>query len=331
MWLAEFHHCYPGATERFLGKRLDPAKLEHELSEARRRGQITANDLRAIEQSDAWQYPQHWPNLSGLVTEKIALPPNLSEKEARRQAIESLFERSKNIEAVSVALRFYSPDEFGILSFPVTNLIKLPQAEDHIDYYLNYLENLRDLRDHYGKHSDNLQRAADIDMALWSAAHLSIEYPGLTEEMDKDTHFQILRLRNVLWGLGGFWRQSELQYGKRHLLLFAEALLEHNHRVAALTVSNLYESLILEIGNKLRIHPTPKRDQTDAGAIVDGLDREAWQELGVGQGKLKEWWVFRNRAVHPKHQKGPLNPAEARALVHGTGQLLDWVEKSRTV
>ena len=106
------------------------------------------------------------------------------------------------------------PQEFGIVSPPVLHLLNLTPQPHHEESYLRYVDTLHDIRRHY----DVLERAADVDMALWSAAHLSLlsEYRALAAEMYGDEYFQELldKLEPLLPGKGSLSeRYAEFKQG----------------------------------------------------------------------------------------------------------------------
>jgi len=77
-----------------------------------------------------------------------------------------LFDLFKNIEIVSCILRFIDPQNYGILSPPVENLLNIKGAYQ-IEKYLNYLNDLEELKEAY-----DFKRIADVDMSLWTLANI---------------------------------------------------------------------------------------------------------------------------------------------------------------
>ena len=84
----------------------------------------------------------------------------LPHKEAH--AIEVLYDILKNIEVVSVVLRFIDPYNYGIISPPVRYTIRQGPGKNYVDEYLEFLRILR----HY-KEAYEISRIADVDIALW--------------------------------------------------------------------------------------------------------------------------------------------------------------------
>lgn len=210
MWIQECHTLYGEFVERVSGRRVAPGQLEEALSEAKAKRQVGSEELRIIEESPDWPYPQWWPRLSTQFGESLLLHG------VKEKIVKILYDRIKYIEVVSIILRFVFPEDFGIISPPVIGLLNLPPGRNHEEQYLRYLSVLDQIKQHY----EGLEDIADIDMALWAAAHLDSEYQAILEEMQDDQVFQEIRLRNMVDGLGRYWKRSE-----RARLALAEVLL----------------------------------------------------------------------------------------------------------
>lgn len=312
MWLQDFHRRFAEATERFTGRRQDLAAVERQLVHGR---QVGRSELQIIEESPAWSYPSWWPRLSTGLDKTIVLPADLRSRDAKRRAVTDLYEPLKHIEVVSVVLRFLCPEEFGIISPPVASLLNLPPADNHVDYYLRYLGVLKSLADHY----QVLSRVADIDMALWSAAHLSTDpdLHALADEMNQDTCFQRVRLKNLLEGLT---RRSRWTDQSRHV--FAATLLKHDYDTAAVIAARSYERWFKVTAERLSISESSKRGQTDARNLVKKLDRQPEiRSLGVPPGHLDKLLELRNEAVHRQITK-----RNAEEFVREVGKLWEAVK-----
>jgi hypothetical protein len=139
-----------------------------------------------------------------------------------------------------------------------------------------------------------LKRVADIDMALWSAAHLSPDpaYASLAEEIRNDEYLQERRISNLVSGLGRFWRRSGLQH-----IVLARSMLPYDYGLAALVATRIYESVIRDLGERLRIcdDTLPATNKN----LVEKLERRPEAtKLGIKPGELKKLWDWRNDAVH---------------------------------
>lgn len=165
------HRClslFAETMEARYGWRPDYAGLEKALEPVRlRRRDLSYADLETIQNGRYWDFRQFWrfPAAGDIgreidFSEMSRLVARLPLDEER--AIGRLHAAFKYIENVSVVLRFVHPDQYGIISPPVEKILEVRRGRTEVETYLNYLGDLRELRDHHG-----LSRAADADMALW--------------------------------------------------------------------------------------------------------------------------------------------------------------------
>ncbi len=322
MWLQEFRKLFPEASELITGQRQDLEAVERALGTARSQMRVGQSELQVIESAAAWSYRTWWPPLN-LGTD-VELSKDLRTHQAKRKAVETLHNRLKYIEVVSVVLRFLCPEEFGILSPPVASLLNLAPTDNHIDNYMRYLETLQGLRSLYRQYPVS-NRLADIDMALWVAAHHSFnpQWTPLKEEMEQDEYFQELRLRNLVEGLGRLGPETDQQR-----LLFARVIVNHDHLTAALVTARLCESSVLEVAARLGVKPNPKGGQTKFSSLVEQLARQGGKlsPLGLSPADLHRWRDWRNDAVHPERQ---ISKRDAQKFVQEIGQLLEELRKLR--
>jgi hypothetical protein len=290
MWLETFHALLGVATKRRAGRAQDLAKVEEELLQGRHEWRVGRRELEIIETSDAWDYPKWWPRMSNQIERPITLPTHIHSEQGKRTAIEALHDVLKNIEIVSVVLRFMCPEEFGIISPPVTSFLCFFPSPSPVDYYSHYLKVLKGFAEHYGV----FQRVADIDMALWSAAHLSLDaaYVPLTEEMRNDEYLLEVRVANLIAGLGRFWRRSEMQR-----IIFARVLIEHDHLLGAVIAARVYESVLREM---MEYYGVLKGvfEKIDLTSVRQLERRSEFVSLGLRPTELEELWKLRNEAVH---------------------------------
>ncbi len=311
MWLRQFYQFYPEIILRYTGKRQDVAAVEQGLSKARGRMRIGPDELRIIEESEAWTYWRWWPRLSRYVEQPVQLPPGVLSRQGKRKAIAILYGAFKHIEVVSVVLRFLCPEEFGILSPPVASLINLSWAEvdDQINYYDRYLAVLADLRSRGG-----LEKVAHADMALWAAAHHFVlpNSAPLVQQMNADEYFRDVRLSNFLEGFGKHWGQTE-----HERLALARVLLRHDGVLAGLVAGKCYESVVKRIARRYELTREDNyRDTLDH--IIAKLEERprALRILGVSISDLHRWRECRNDAVHNTLTKG-----RAKDLIQGIERL----------
>ena len=77
--------------------------------------------------------------------------------------IKVLYGVFRQIEPVSVVMRFICPERFGIMSSPVATLVGVRPSRRATATYEAYVKSLREIGDSHG-----LERAADVEMALWA-------------------------------------------------------------------------------------------------------------------------------------------------------------------
>ncbi len=144
--------------------------------------------------------------------------------------IRKLLEVYRQIEPVSVVLRFVQPKDYGIVSAPVEKMLGIGPDRRQSDRYLRYTHSLRELRDSRG-----FETAAQVDMALWAlqvgildggplrrdAKHAE-QARAMEAAFDDDIGLRQLRTRNLIKPL--FVEFSELR--------LAEALLPTDFKIA---------------------------------------------------------------------------------------------------
>lgn len=290
MWLETFHALFGVATERRAGRAQDLSKVEQELLQGRHEWRVGQRELEIIETSDGWDYPKWWPRISSQIERPITLPTHIHSAQGKRAAIEALHNVLKNIEIVSVVMRFMCPEAFGIISPPVTSFLCFFPPPSPVDYYLNYLSILKGFVEHYRV----FDRVADIDMALWSAAHLSLDpaYASVSEEMRNDEYFHEVRLANLVAGLAQFWRRTETQR-----IVFARVLVEHDYVLGSVIAARIYESVLREMVDHYGMLKGVFA-RIDL-ALVRQLERQSEMvRLGLRPSELEALWKLRNEAVH---------------------------------
>ena len=301
-WIQECLELYEDFVRRAAGKSTnpDPKPLEEALLLAGTMKQVGPGELKIIEESKNFPYPKWWPKLSEQFGKPIELPRRLDSQAKKKEAVSKLHEELNHIEVVSIILRFIFPEKFGIISPPVVGLLNLiPDPDkDNVRQYLRYLADLEKLRQHY-----EFARIADVDMALWVAAHLEPEEHGdLLERMHQDDTFQEIRLRNLLEGLGEHWSRTV-----RERLILAKVLLRHDPAAGAVIVARCYEKIIREVGKPLGIDfNMVKSDSTTTRDPLKSLaEHPEVRRRGVFFDDLGKLRQSRNDAVHGKKNPAP--------------------------
>jgi len=122
--------------------------------------------IRMLTRRKYWDFKDHWMvpdwrNLIKRLKKTKGIFKDLPAKE--KNAIAILYDIFKNIEVVSIILRFVDPHNYGIISPPVRYALKQFPSENYINEYFNYLSALRSYAKEY-----KFDRVADADMALWA-------------------------------------------------------------------------------------------------------------------------------------------------------------------
>lgn len=232
-----------------------------------------------------WTWPTPAEMEAGLGDEELVLW-NLPRNE--RPLLKKLRRVFKTFEAVSVVLRFVVPRHYGILSTPVEHLLGIQPSAESIDRYLNYVKDLRYIRDQRG-----FENAADVDRALWTlqlgvlAGRLG-DCEHLTREYGRDTLLGSIKAKNLADSL--FERTTRLD--------LAESLAPHRIQLAGDLAALEFERVVRSYANRARA----------AEELKTIIDAHAPAHL-VGQ--WQHGRALRNRAVHG----GELNSHEVAELI----------------
>ena len=82
--------------------------------------------------------------------------------EQKHKLVARLFDAFRQIEPVSVVLRFIDPIQFGIMSSPVQTVLGIRPRRKQTATYSAYLKSLRHICE-----KRRFERVADVEMALW--------------------------------------------------------------------------------------------------------------------------------------------------------------------
>ena len=157
--------------------------IEDAAANIRSSRRLTYDDIETIRNNQVWDADVfgYWPSradIESLLESTAWNLWNLPKKEI--PAITDLFRVFRQIEPVSVILRFLAPQHYGIMSPPVEKVLGLASFRSHTEKYHRYLENLRHLR-----RVRLFDTAADVDMALW-VLQVGVLEDRLPEEQSRD-------------------------------------------------------------------------------------------------------------------------------------------------
>jgi len=119
---------------------------------------------------DFWMVPSWWHyRKCAKKTKGLFRKPPKNED----HVISVLYGIFKNIEVVSIILRFIDPKNYGIISPPVRCALGLKAKDNYVDEYLDYLSVLRMYAKEY-----EFRRVADADIALWTLVEKCLKAEG---------------------------------------------------------------------------------------------------------------------------------------------------------
>ena len=207
------HDClerFPEVSKRRFGCTVDLKALE-EAVEDLRSNTVSVRDIlthfRAhFQNTEHWWFHQYWlfPSLDDLSDEdqtKIIDFHPLSEqnegKPLEKKVIHELLEAFRQIELVSIILRFVCPVSFGILSPPVEYLLGLHSGKNAAETYGRYLRNIRTICEKY-----EFRTVAETDMALWVLKHTCYDEQfkdaAISQKFNNDEFMLRLRAKNLV-------------------------------------------------------------------------------------------------------------------------------------
>ena len=303
------HQCRelfePLTTIRY-GRTQGLDRIQDEAARVQSSRRLTYDDIAMIRDSDAWNADLfgYWPardEIESVIESTQWDFWNLPKRETK--AITDLFRVFRQIEPVSVILRFVVPRHYGIMSPPVRKVLGLGSFRRHAGEYRAYLANLRDLRDDRG-----FDTVADVDMALWVlqvgvldnllAGSFGSRCRSLKREFNRDSKLREIRVGNLTRQLFSDLSRAEL----------AEALLATNVELAAQVAG-------IEFERSVRRVTRAKPDDKLWDLVRDELP-PLIREFGQGEGRttttimeFKEAVRTRNDAVHSEGapSKGRIN------------------------
>ncbi|HYL58086.1 MAG TPA: DUF4145 domain-containing protein [Candidatus Acidoferrales bacterium] len=280
------HDCldaFKEVTKRKYGTASDLAAIESSVAPLRNRRPLTYDDLRDFESPHNWEFQTYWvfppehrvtPELKRREFNFWRLPHNESD------VIASLLDVFKSIELVSIILRFVKPEKYGIISPPVERILDVRRGGKAVETYLNYIEDLRAITEHYG-----FKRVADADMALWvlhERCFGSAPDPKTRKEYANDLFLRELRAKNLM----------EQFLADSTFAQLARSLLRTNLAHAGLFGAIAFEQMVCK-----RVPRRRDWDDRELEAIIDDLHSEGIID-DLTHGKWDRARKTRNRAIH---------------------------------
>lgn len=204
--------------------------------------------------------------------------------------IGKLFDLLKNIEIVSCILRFIDPQNYGIFSPPVENILNV-RGERPLEKYINYLNHLHELQEEY-----KIVRIADVDMALWALTNIANysylrhhpEFSRIFDEYEETPNLvKHISVKNSLEGMK-----------KRRPLYKAELFLDSDPILAGLIAGRELELFVRDLCVSFGIQTMKKSLGKNLGRhlkyiSVGELSERLAEELFINKDEkesIDEWW-----------------------------------------
>jgi hypothetical protein len=231
--------------------------------------------------------------------------------------IARLFALLKNIEIVSCILRFVSPENYSIFSTPVEDLLNI-KGRAPVAKYISYLRNLEELGKIY-----QIRRAADVDMALWTLAHI-LGSPELQKEPQyKELYESYMREPNAVKRIMA-GNALEQVWGERQYIHIADLFLKTDFSVAGILAGRELELHVKKLCKARKIPLTfidPSGRKKNRGLRTLARDL---LENGVidkeTQRRVIDWWQVRCDLTHEEAPSVP--EAQVRRMISGVVEFL---------
>lgn len=150
---------------------IDFKKIEKRLKHLKEGAALTYADLENIADDSCWPFNKYWMWPSkDQIEEKLSTTEGwfktlLEDSNYEEKCIADLDGIFKNIALVSIILRFVFPKRYAIYSRPTLRILRTERGENDVEEYLNYINDLRLLRQSFG-----VPNTSDMDMIVWAIA-----------------------------------------------------------------------------------------------------------------------------------------------------------------
>lgn len=305
-------HFYDIGEKRW-GQIIQLEELENKFKPVKEgKEELSLKHIKAVRDDCAFA---RWWKMPEIAEEDLAIFKsvfaNLIPKD--KEVIWKLFDLLKNIEIVSCILRFIDPQNYGILSPPVENILNI-RGKHQVEKYLNYLDDLEILREEY-----NFKRIADVDMALWALANL-INYSELRHHaLYSDVFYDFEQTVNPVKKIMA--KNSLEQILEERPLYKAELFLDTDYILAGLIAGRELEIFIKSLCRKNDINLIERRKRIRHLSISE-LSEKLHNKKAITKQEdslVKEWWELRCDFVHEKEIK--LTRPQVEKMIDGITRL----------
>ncbi len=280
--LSKYAHDFEAVCKSKFGRRYDFAIVESFFAEHRQgKKTLSLQDINVIFDPTNTPFGKYWvrPSASRLATNLgsgVKLGPFPLD---RKKAFEDVLHVVGTTFIASVILRFVQPNEFGVLSAPVINLLQVRTASPS-EFYIAYCDELRDWQRKYG-----IPSIAQTEVALWTFHEVSRNSSWDKKLFDSDRWVQQRRFGHNIKD----WREHDR-------LDQAEMFVPHDPLSAAQIAGVEYERL-LRIAAQRWYPDQPTRGERWAERIIAKLKKRGHIDM-KDELDLNRIWCYRNRALH---------------------------------
>jgi len=253
--------------------------------------ELSLNHIKIIRKDCAFTRWWKMPDISeGELAPMIGVFVKLVPKD--KEVIWKLFDILKNIEIVSCILRFIDPQNYGILSPPVENILNV-RGKHQVEKYLNYLDDLEKLMGEY-----NFKRIADVDMALWALANLinysELRHNALYSDIFNDFEQTVNPVKKIMA------KNSFEQILEELPLYKAELFIDSDYILAGIIAGRELELFIKSLCRKCGIKLIERTKRTRYLSIPE-LSEKLQNKKAITKEEdslIKEWWNIRCDLFH---------------------------------
>lgn len=310
---------FPEVCQRKFGRSFEFSKLEKEFEQLRTGGRrLTARDAAKLFEPDRTPFARYWqpPELEALGRNLDRQPYVLMAPvvENGRHLVERLLHVFHSLGVASLLLRMVHPDQFGIFSTPIVNLLQIHRA-NAVELYLAFCAELRIWQERFG-----LPSVAQTEMALWTYHELTAsplqgaDVERVKREFEDDVWIQRRRVDQTVTPFLANHGPVEL----------AEILAERQPRLAAMLAGVEFERL-MRLKWRALYGKGEHKPNISVDAMIEDLAERSVIERNE-RSELRGIWGTRNKAVHPDRR---LSSEEVEAMIASIKAIcFDWEDSA---
>jgi hypothetical protein len=287
----KYKYMFRGLIRIRHGIDVDFEAIEKKLIHLRYGDALTYSDLISIADDSCWPFSKYWiwPHKE-QIKDKLDATKNyfVNLPNSEEKIIGQLLDIFKNISLVSIILRFVRPRYYAIYSRPPLYILRVERGMNDIKEYLNYIYELRTLRDSFKEF-----RTAEVDMIVWAIAELSNKNYKSKDDKNTLIKFKKLLADKLPENLSP---EEIIQYLINDPLKIAEIYLRKNdYKTAGMWAGRAFEKYI----NKIRKQSSNLSPGWEHDDLIDKIKcvckSEKFEKNKLVYDKLRK---LRNHAMH---------------------------------